>query len=166
MLDQGELDIAYGFPPRQERDFAKIDRYGGTPIAGNEKIRKLFPDGGRKVITDFYKRTGVLPSNHMYVVQNSVLNKAPWVALELFKAFQRSKEISYERAREASSAYMLFQGRDFKEQAELFGEDPFPLGVRQNRKMLEILFHGSYEDGLTKNLAKIEDIFHPSTLDT
>jgi 4,5-dihydroxyphthalate decarboxylase len=166
MLDKGELDIAYGFPPRQERDFAKIDRYGGTPIAGNEKIRKLFPDGGRKIITDYYKRTGVLPSNHMYVVQNSVLKKAPSVALELFKAFQRSKELAYQRARQSNAAYMLFEGRDFKEQAEVFGDDPYPLGIKQNQKMLEILFRGSYEDGLTKSVARIEDIFHPSTLDT
>lgn len=166
MLDKGELDVAYGVLPRHTSDFGKIDRYGGTPIAGNPRLRKLFPDGGRKIITDYYQRTGVLPSNHMYVVQSAILEKAPWVALELLKAFQRSKEVSYERARNANSAYMLFEGRDFKDQAETFGEDPYPLGVRQNRKMLEILFRGSYEDGLTRNLAKIEDIFHPTTLDT
>jgi 4,5-dihydroxyphthalate decarboxylase len=166
MLDKGELDAAYGVLPRHMNDFGKIDRHGGTPIAGNPRVRKLFPDGGRKIITDYYERTSVLPSNHMYVVQADILEQAPWVAIELFKAFQRSKEISYERARHANSAYMLFDGRDFKDQAEKFREDPYPLGVKENRQMLEILFRGSYEDGLTTNLAKVEDIFYPTTLDT
>jgi 4,5-dihydroxyphthalate decarboxylase len=166
MLDKGEIDVAYGVLPRHTSDFGKIDRYGGAPIVGNQRLRKLFPDGGRQIITDYFRRTGVLPSNHLYVVQSAVLEKAPWVALELFKAFQRSKEISYERARNGNSAYMLFEGRDFKDQAEIFGKDPYPLGVRQNRKMLEILFRGSYEEELTRQPAKIEDIFYPTTLDT
>jgi 4,5-dihydroxyphthalate decarboxylase len=166
MLDQSQIDVAYGVLPRHAGDFGKIDRYGGTRIVGNQRLRKLFPDGGRQIITDYFQRTGVLPSNHMYVVQTKILEEAPWAALELFKAFQRSKEVSYERAKTAASAYLLFEGHDFKDQAEIFGEDPYPLGVRQNRQMLEILFRGSYEEGLTRNLAKIEDIFYPTTLDT
>jgi hypothetical protein len=32
--------------------------------------------------------------------------------------------------------------------------------------MLEALFRGSHEEGLTKKQARIEDVFHETTLDT
>ena len=41
MLDRGELDAAYGFAPRHDpklQTFGNIDRYGGTPIAGNPRL--------------------------------------------------------------------------------------------------------------------------------
>jgi 4,5-dihydroxyphthalate decarboxylase len=62
--------------------------------------------------------------------------------------------------------YLLFEAEDYRQQAELFGQDPYPLGIRQNQKMLEVLFRSSYEEGLTKKLARIEDVFDKSTLDT
>ena len=43
MLDCGELDAAYGFEPRHDpklQTFGNIDRYGGTPISGNPRLRK------------------------------------------------------------------------------------------------------------------------------
>jgi 4,5-dihydroxyphthalate decarboxylase len=166
MLDRAELDAAYGFPARYSGDFGQIDRYGGTPTIGNPRLSKVFPDGGEQITKDYFKKSGVLPSNHLFALQDRVLTANPWVPLELYKAFQRSKEVAYERAKQSVSAYLLFSARDFKTQAEFFGEDPYPLGIKKNRRMLEILFRGSYEDGLTKKLARIEDIFCPSTLDT
>jgi 4,5-dihydroxyphthalate decarboxylase len=168
MLDRGELDAAFGFLPGQvgTSDFGNIDRYGGTPVVGNPRIQRLFADGGRQIVTEYYKRTAVLPSNHMFLVQTRILDRYPWVAIELYKAFQKSKEVAYERARRLSSAYLLFEGQDYKSQAKVFGEDPYPLGVRDNRKMLEIIIRGSYEQGLIARLARVEDLFYPSTLDT
>jgi 4,5-dihydroxyphthalate decarboxylase len=52
------------------------------------------------------------------------------------------------------------------EQSALYGEDPFPFGIAKNRRMLEMLFHSSHEQGLTQKLARIEDVFHPTLLDT
>ena len=169
MLHKGELDAAYGFPPRHDpevRTFTNIDRYGGTPVEGNPKIRKLLPDSGRQVITEYYQKTGLLPANHVVVVQKKILDEEPWVALELLKAFQRAKEIAYERAKASQTAYLLFGGDDYKNQAASFGQDPFPLGLRENRKMLELLFQNSHKEGLTRKLARVEDVFFRSTLNT
>ena len=169
MLDRGELDAAYGFPPPSSEGggtFASIDRYGGTPLSDNPRIRKLFPDGGREITAEYYRKTGVIPVNHMVIVQNRILREHPWVALELYKAFQRSKEAAYEQARQASSNYLLFGAREFQEQAATFGEDPYPLGIRANRKMLDTLFKSSLEQGLTRRPAQIEEIFCPTILDT
>jgi 4,5-dihydroxyphthalate decarboxylase len=168
MLDRGELDAAYGFFPRSagEKDFRSIDRYGGTPLEGNPRLKRLFADGGRGIITEYVRRTGVVPTNHLVAVQDRVLQEHPWVALELYKAFQRSKEVAYERARRSEAASFLFPGEDRRKQAAIFGEDPYPLGLRENRKMLEILFRSSAEEGLTTKSARVEDIFYRTTLDS
>lgn len=168
MLDRGDLDAAYFLPTysHEERSFASIDRYGGTPLTDNPNIRKLFEDGGKQVVIDYYRKTGVIPANHLVIVQNKLLQEYPWVALELYKAFQQSKAVAYERARQLQSAYLLFEGKDFQEQISIFGEDPYPLGIQANRKMLEILFRSSLEQGLIRKPVQIEEVFYPSTLDT
>ncbi len=167
MLDKGELDAACGVVPRHDVAVARsIDRHGGTIIEGNPRIRRLFPDFGRQIITEFYLKTGVIPVNHMVIVKNNVLEKEPWVALELYKAFQKSKEVAYERARQQGAGYLLFLGDDIRRQTEIFGEDPFPLGLKANRKMLELLFRSSAEQGLTKGLSRVDDLFHTSVRDT
>ena len=167
MLDRGELDAAYGFPRGGgPTNMSGIDRYAGTPIAGNPNIRHLFPDGGKAVTADYYRRTGIIPVNHLVIVQNRVLREHPWVALELFKAFQTSKLAAYEHARRSRAGYLLFEGNDFREQEELFGEDPFPLGIRTNRHMLETLIAGSMDQGLLRRAARIEDIFFHTVLNT
>ncbi len=170
MLDRGELDAAYGFPPRHDprlQTFGNnIDRYGGTPTAGNPRLRELFTDGGRQVVTDYFRKTGIVPANHTIAVQKRLLNEHPWLALELFKLFREAKQAAYERAKRWSSACLYFDAKDADSQSALFGDDPFPYGIKENQKMLELLFRNSHEEGLTHKLARIEDLFHPSTLDT
>jgi len=169
MLDRGELDAAYGFLPRHDpkiQIFGGLDRYGGTRIEGNPRLRRLFSEGGRKIIHDYYQKTHVLPASHVIVVQNRILDQYPWVALELYDAFGKAKQVAYERTRQARSVYLAFEGDDDRRQAAAFGEDPYPFGVENNRKMLEILFRNSYEDGLTRKPARIEDVFYRTTLDT
>lgn len=146
--------------------FRRIDRNGGTPISGNPRIRKFLSDGGRQIINEYYRRTGILPANHFFFVQNRVLEQHPWAALELYKALVRSKEAAYERARHSRSAYLLFEGEDYKRQDETFGADPYPLGIRENKKMLEILYRHCHEEGLTNKLTHVEDVFYRTTLDT
>ncbi len=169
MLDRGELDAI--FQPNMSEgitagDPTVIDRYGGTPMTDNPRIRRLFDDQGKAVISEFFRRTGCYHANHHVIVKNSVLREHPWVAMELYKAFQRSKEVAYERARRAQSAYLYFEGNDWKEQVAVFGEDPYPLGLRSMRKTVERAIQGSLEQGLIRKPIKVEDLYFHTTLDT
>jgi 4,5-dihydroxyphthalate decarboxylase len=180
MLDKGELDAAVILAGMTGQERAAggdgrmfpvpLDRYGGTPLRGNPNIRHFFAsDGGRAITLEYFKKTGLIGSNHTVIVQSRILNEHPWLALELYKALQTSKEMSYERARRAASAYMLFEGEDFRKQAETYGPtyaDPYPQGIRANRKMLERLILGSVEQALIRKHVKIEDIWYRTTWDT
>lgn len=169
LLDRGELDAI--FPPDMSRGITAgnptvIDRYGGTPMTNNPRILGLLDDQGKAIISEFFRRTGCYHANHHVIVKNSLLQEQPWVAMELYKAFQRSKEVAYERARKAQSAYLYFEGNDWKEQAAIFGEDPYPLGLRAMRKTVERAIQGSLEQGLIRKPIKIEDLYFRTTLDT
>ena len=151
MLDRGELDVTFPFNPGSPvtaGNPAVIDRYGGTLIEGNPRLRILLEDDGRQVIYDYYRQTGFFHPNHHVIVQQRILDEHPWVARELYAAFQRSKEVAYERARRAQSAYLYFPGSDFQQQAAILGDDPYPLGLRAMGKNIERAIQGSLEQGL------------------
>ena len=168
MLDRGEIDAAYGFAPRHDPKLFKLnmDRYGGTPIEGNPRMKKMFADGGRAVVEAYFKKTGIVPANHVIIAQERVLDENPWLAAELFKLFSESKRAAYEGTNFTHPAYLYFESYNRKGQADLFGEDPFPYGVNKNRPMLETLFASSHAEGLTRKLAKIDEVFSPTLLDT
>ena len=92
------------------------------------------------------------------IVQNRILREHPWVAWELFSAFQRSKEIAYERARRS--------GKDFGEQAAAFGDDPYPIGLRAMGKTVERAIRGSLEQGLLRRPLRLGDVYFRTTLAT
>jgi 4,5-dihydroxyphthalate decarboxylase len=168
MLDRGEIDIAYGFAPRHDPKLYKlnIDRYGGTPLQGNPRLRKLFNDGGQGVIEAFFRKTGIVPANHVIVAQRRLLEENAEVATELYRLFSASKQTAYEEESRRGPAYLYFEGSDPARQAEIYGDDPFPFGIRRNRPMLEMLFRNSHAEGLTRKLATIDEVFFPAALDT
>jgi len=100
------------------------------------------------------------------IVQNRILRDHPWVALELFNAFQRSKEMAYERARRSESTYLYFPGKDFEEQRAVLGEDPYPLGLAAMGRNVERAIQGSLEQGLLTKPLGLEDIYYRTTLRT
>lgn len=168
MLDRGEIDIAYGFAPRHDPKLfsLNIDRYGGTPLDGNPRIAKLFSDGGCAVVKDFFQKAGVVPANHVLVAQRRLLEEHPWLGAEMLRVFSASKQAAYEKNNFNTPAYLYFETMNRADQAAIFGDDPFPFGIAKNRRMLEMLFRSSHEQGLTQKLAKIEDVFYPALLDT
>ena len=44
------------------------------------------------------------------------------------------------------------------------GKTLIPLGIRANARMLDVLMQASFKEGLTKKLARVEEIFYPTTL--
>jgi 4,5-dihydroxyphthalate decarboxylase len=169
MLDRGDIDACTAI--RQGNritagDPTVIERYGGTPIAGNPRLKKLLENNGRGVVYEYYQKTGFFHCNHHVIVQNRILQEHPWVALELYNAFQRSKEVAYERARRAQSAYLYFPGQDFQAQAAHLGEDPYPIGLRAMGKNIERAIQGSLEHGLRTKPLRLEELYFRTTLNT
>jgi 4,5-dihydroxyphthalate decarboxylase len=60
----------------------------------------------------------------------------------------------------------LFFGKEYLAMTQaMFGNDPYPYGVKANRKMIETLIDFSHEQGLTTKKMKVEELFAVSTLE-
>ena len=169
MLDRGEIDACTAIRPQSRvtaGDPTVIDRWGGTQIRGNPRLRKLCEDNGKAVVFEYYRKTGFFMPNHHVIVQNRILRDHPWAALELYDAFRRSKEIAYERARRAEGVYLYFPGNDHEEQCAVIGDDPYPLGLNAMGRNIERAIRGSLEQGLLTKPLSLGDIYYRTTLKT
>lgn len=168
MLDRGEIDAAFISPPRPTEGYTvTMERWGGTQIEGNPRIRPLFPDLGKAMCAEYERKFGLHHTpNHHVVVQNRILKEHPWVAMSLYNAFQKSKEVAYQRAKDWRSAALVFEGEDWAEQAAIYGDDPYPIGLKAMGKTVERAVQGSMEQGLLRRRLSLQEIYHSSTLDT
>ena len=131
MLDRGELDAIIPVNVTEEitaGDTTVIDRYGGTPWTGNPRIRRLLGDQGKAVISEFFRRTGSYHANHHLVVRNTILRENPWVAMELYRTFQRSKEVGIRKGQKGPIGLSLFRGKGLEGAGSRFWRGSLPLG--------------------------------------
>jgi 4,5-dihydroxyphthalate decarboxylase len=132
-------------------------------VKGNPKIQRLFDDF-MDVEIDYYKRTGIFPIMHAVAVRRDVLAKTPWVARNLFTAFEEARRRSI--ARVLDSTVSLFPIPWYFEHArrgmELFGKDYFPYGIEPNRKTLEAFLKWGHEQGVCKRLVDVDEMFPDS----
>ena len=154
---RGELDgaLLYLVHPNLV-DRSTVDVSGVT--------RYLFPDPaaeGRR----FYANTGLFPINHTVVVRRSLLERHPWVALNLYAAFVAAKE---EIARYGQSyLHWYFETGLLDESVNraLTAQDPLAYGFKASRAVLETIAQYVHEQGLSERRVKLEEVFVASTLD-
>jgi 4,5-dihydroxyphthalate decarboxylase len=164
-LLNNELDAAHVASPWVLRANA-LDRSSRITASGGDwsKIKPLFRDriaeGAR-----FFKTHAFLPANHAYIIRGDIYRKHPWVAFNLYTAFINAKE--YFRGKLFDKIpTALFFGREYLSMTQdIFGDDPFPYGIKANAAMLDTIIAYSYEQGLTARKMKIEELFAESTID-
>lgn len=130
---------------------------------GSPKVGLLFPDSKAAEI-DYYRKSGIYPIMHTVVVKGKILEKNPWVAVSLQQAFQRAKEVCYERMKDPRNFTLVWVKEAIREQEKIFGSDPWPYNLEDNRKALEAAVRYEYEQGMIKKKFKIEELFFPPSL--
>ncbi len=131
--------------------------------ARSPKIGLLFPDAKAAEI-EYYKKSGIYPIMHTVVIKEEILRQNPWVAVSLMQAFQRSKEIGYERMKDPRNFTLVWVKETMQEQEKIFGADPWPYNLEDNRKALEAAVRYEHEQGMIRRKFKIEDLFFPPSL--
>ncbi len=134
------------------------------PAEAFKKIRPLFPDfqtEGKR----FFDTHGYIPANHCYAIRGDVHEKYPWIAFNLFAAFVRAKEYWYDQLSSAVPSDLIFGPQYLAQTKAIFGDDPFPYGIKENESMIQTMINFSHEQGLTPRKLSVEELFAPSTLD-
>ena len=129
-------------------------------IDGNPEVVRLFPDY-RSIEEKFWRDTGIFPIMHTVVVRSAILDQYPWVAMNLFKAFDRAKQRSIERAFDvASSHFPIPWTFEYAARAkELFGTEYWPYGIEPNRPTLEAFLLYAHEQGVCHRHLTPEELF-------
>lgn len=148
MLASGEIDCAI------------IARPPTCFLEGHADVEFLYPDYLR-MEEEYYERTGVWPIMHIIAMQKRILDDDPWIARNLFNAFAESKRRSLERLLDpAVSRYPLAWLPTYARRiSELFGGDPFPYGIDENRATWEQMLLYTHQQGIAHRHAAPEDIF-------
>ena len=131
-------------------------------IQGHPNISRFF-ENYQEVEADYYKKTGIFPIMHAVAVRRDVLDKNPWVARNLFNAFEEARRRGIARALDGTASLLPIPwGNDHaKRGMDLLGADYFPYGIEQNRKTLEAFLQYAHEQGVCKKRLKIEELFPP-----
>ncbi len=148
MLASGEIDCALiARPPDCFRQ-------------GHKDVVRLFPDFW-DMEEKYFAKTRVWPIMHIIAVQKRLLDAHPWLARNLYNAFLESKRRSVERLLDpAVSRYPLPSLPAYaRKMADMFGGDPFPYGIEENRATFEQFLRYTFEQGIARRHAKPEDIF-------
>ncbi|SLN64585.1 4,5-dihydroxyphthalate decarboxylase [Roseivivax jejudonensis] len=154
MLASGELDCAI------------IARPPTCFLEDHPDVERLYPDfvGMEE---DYYRDTGIWPIMHIVAMKKAVHDAHPWVARNLFNAFEASKARSIERLLDpAVSRYPLAWLPTYgRKMQEMFGKDPFPFGVEPNRKTWEAMGLYTYQQGIAHRQFTPDEIF-PDSVNT
>jgi 4,5-dihydroxyphthalate decarboxylase len=131
--------------------------------SGSPKVGLLFPDPKQAEI-DYFQKSGIFPIMHTVVIKNEILEKHPWVAISVVQAFQKAKELCYRRMQDPRSFALVWPHELLREQASLFGKDPWPYNLEDNRKALEAVVRYEYEQGMIRKKPAIEELFFKPSL--
>ncbi len=147
MLAAGEIDAVIS--PRAPSCFGR-----------DPAVRRLFPDF-RAAERAYFRDTGLFPIMHVLVVRRSLVERHPWLATSLFKAFERAKAACLHGLGEAGALAVSLPWlvAEYEETVRLMGADYWPYGLRRNRATLEAAVRYSHEQGLIERVLTVDELF-------
>ena len=147
MLAEGELD-------------AVIHSSIIKPLAaGDPRVGRLFPDYKAEEIK-YFKKTQIFPIMHVLGVKQEIVDKHPWVPINMFHAFQKAKSLAMARMANPRIVPLAWYREAWEEQEAILGPDPWEYGLGdRNRQTIETLAGYSHEQGLTKKRLTADDMF-------
>ena len=147
MIASGELDcVIIARPPNSFRE-------------KHPDVVRLFPDY-EAVEQRYYQDPRVYPIMHVIALRKAILDDNPWVARNLYSAFEESKRRSLERILDpAVSRYPVPWLTNYAlRMQDVFGE-LYPYGIEANRPTLELFLRYAHEQGIAHGRATPEEIF-------
>ncbi|MBA2690697.1 MAG: 4,5-dihydroxyphthalate decarboxylase, partial [Burkholderiales bacterium] len=148
MLSAGELDAVMSARPPA----AFLQR--------QPNIGRLFPD----FITEekaHWRKTGIFPIMHVVAIRRALLQRHPWLAMNLFKAFEEAKKRSLARVLDVTASQLPIPwGFEYAAQTQaMFGDDFWPYGIEPNRSTLTAFLRYAWEQGVCHRQLTAEELF-------
>jgi 4,5-dihydroxyphthalate decarboxylase len=154
LLANGELDAVIG--PRAPSCF----------VRGHPNVGYLFADP-QATATEWYRRTRLFPIMHTLGIRRTLVDRHPWLAVAVYKAFERSKAIALAKLSDTSATKVTlpFVEEQLGAARRLMGEDFWSYGLQLNREVLRRFLERHHAEGLSSRRLAPEELFHPASLE-
>ena len=128
------------------------------------KSRRLWSDA-RAEEQRYFEETGIFPIMHTVVIRDELLQRQPWLAMNTVQAFRRSKDRAFARMEDPRRISLAWFRETLEEQRRVLGPDPWAYSVATNLAALQALCRYAHQQGLTRRLLDVSELFDPSSMD-
>jgi 4,5-dihydroxyphthalate decarboxylase len=135
MLESGEIDALFSA------------RIPSSFYTASGKVARLF-ENYRDVEETYFTSTGIFPIMHLIVLKQDLYQRHPWIAVNLYKAFCRSKQMITDAYLDASALRVTL-----------------PWMIHEVERTRETFLRYHHEQGLSKRRLSVEELFAAETLD-
>lgn len=158
LLQSGEIDGLLAPKPPQ----AFLD--------GDDRFVRLFPDF-EAAERAYHAKTGFFPIMHLIGVRKTLAEAHPWLPRALYDAFLAAKDAALDRLRKiwlgnANRLSFPWLNAGMERTIAAMGDDYWRYGVSANRAELDAVCRYSVEQYLAARKVAVEELFHPSVMDT
>ena len=123
------------------------------------RVARLFPNFKDEEIA-YYKRTGIFPIMHLMGIKQEIVERHPWVPINLFHAFNEAKGIAMKRMENPRIVPLIWYREAWEEQEEIAGHDPWEYGpTERNLNNMNTLAAYCHEQGLSRRKFTFDDLF-------
>jgi 4,5-dihydroxyphthalate decarboxylase len=135
-------------------------------LRGAPNVARLFPDYPATEEA-YFRKTKIFPIMHAIGIRRSLVEKYPWLAVSVYKAFIKAKELCMAELGEIGHLFtsLPWSVAEYDRLRRVMGEDYWSYGVEPNRHVLETLTRYSFEQGLSVRKLSVDEMFVPSTYD-
>lgn len=134
----------------------------GPILDKDPRVARLFKNHQAMEI-EYLQRTGIFPIMHLMAIKQEIVDRHPWVPMNLLVAFERSKRMTYERMQNPRRVPLAWFREAWDKQEQLLGPDPWEYGLStSNRKNLTTLVRYAREQGMIKQHLEVDGLFEPS----
>ena len=154
MLEKGEIDALISA------------RAPSCFLRGAPNVARLFPNYP-EVEEAYYRKTKLFPIMHAIGIRRSLVEKHPWLAVSVYKAFLKAKALCMHELGQIGHLYVSqpWSVYEYERLQKVMGPDYWSYGAHENRHALETLTRYSFEQGLSVRKLDVDEMFAKSTYD-
>jgi 4,5-dihydroxyphthalate decarboxylase len=135
-------------------------------LRGAPNVARLFQDYPA-VEEAYFRKTKIFPIMHAIGIRRSLLEQHPWLAVSVYKAFLKAKELCMHELGQIGhlATSLPWSVAEYERLRKVMGEDYWSYGSHANRHVLDTLTRYSFEQGLSVRKLGVDQMFAPSTYD-
>ena len=132
-----------------------------APILDQDpRVKRLF-ENYKALEIEYFQRTGIFPIMHTMAIKRDIVARHPWVPMNLMAAFERAKNMAYERMENPRRVPLAWFRDAWEEQEKILGVDPWVYGVNDvNRNNIGTLIRYAHSQGIITQQLSVEELFH------